>query len=233
MLQNDPEVVADFISSPIQTNEIDLYEINSYGSKMAAFYTILACWVGCTLLISILKTDIKKTKKTKNLKNYQTFFGRFMIFGIMAVLQGLIIGIGDIIMNVQVINYTLFLLTIMLSSLVFVLIVYSLTISFGKIGEAVAIVLMVLQVAGSGGTFPLELLPKFYQVFHEFMPFYPAMSALRETIGGFYQNDYMIYIGQLLCHTIIPLLLGLGFRRHIIHLKEKADESLEATDIIV
>ncbi len=233
LLQNDPAVVADFISSPIETNEINLYSINSYGSKMAAFYTILACWVGCTLLISILKTDIKRTKKNKELKNYQTFFGRFIIFAIMAILQGFIIGIGDIIMQVQVVNYQLFLLTIMFSSLVFVLIVYSLTISLGKIGEAMAIVFMVLQVAGSGGTFPLELLPRFYQIFHEFMPFYPAMNALRETIGGFYENDYIVYMLQLSCHTIIPLLLGLGFRRHIVHIKEKADKSLEKTDIII
>ena len=52
-------------------------------------------------------------------------------------------------MGVQVVNYPLFLLTIMLTSLVFMLIVYSLTISFGKVGEATAVVIMVLQVAGS------------------------------------------------------------------------------------
>ena len=71
--------------------------------------------------------------------------------------------VGDIIMGVQVVNYPLFLLTIMLTSLVFMLIVYSLTISFGKVGEATAVVIMVLQVAGSGGTFPIELLPGFIE----------------------------------------------------------------------
>lgn len=136
LLENKPNDVADFISTPIATNEIDLYEINSYGSKMAPFYTVLASWVGCTLLVSIVKTDIKKDKKLGEIKPYQAFFGRFMTFGILAVLQGLVIGVGDIIMGVQVINYPLFLLTIMLTSLVFMLIVYSLTISFGKVGEA-------------------------------------------------------------------------------------------------
>ena len=233
LLENKPNDVADFISTPIATNEIDLYEINSYGSKMAPFYTVLASWVGCTLLVSIVKTDIKKDKKIGEIKPYQAFFGRFMTFGILAILQGLVIGIGDVIMGVQVVNYPLFLLTIMLTSLVFMLIVYSLTISFGKVGEATAVVIMVLQVAGSGGTFPIELLPGFFQKLQPIMPFYPAMNALRETIGGFYGNNYIMYIGALLLHTIIPLLIGLVFRRPIIKIKQELSEKLEETDLIV
>lgn len=233
LLENTPNDVADFISTPIATNEIDLYEIESYGSKMAPFYTVLASWVGCTLLVSILKTDIKKDKKIGEIKPYQAFFGRFILFSILAMLQGLVIGIGDIIMGVQVINIPLFLLTTTLTSLVFMLIVYSLTISFGKVGEATAVVIMVLQVAGSGGTFPIELLPAFFQKLQPIMPFYPAMNALRETIGGFYGNNYIMYIGALLLHTIIPLLIGLVFRRPIIKLKKELSEKLEETDIIV
>ena len=207
--------------------------IKALDSTMAPFYTVLASWVGCTLLVSIVKTDIKKDKRLGDIKPYQAFFGRFMTFEILAVLQGLVIGVGDIIMGVQVVNYPLFLLTIMLTSLVFMLIVYSLTISFGKVGEATAVVIMVLQVAGSGGTFPIELLPGFFQKLQPIMPFYPAMNALRETIGGFYGNNYIMYIGALLLHTIIPLLIGLVFRRPIIKFKQELSEKLEETDLIV
>lgn len=233
LLQNSPNDIADFISTPVETNEIDIYEIESYGSKMAPFYTVLASWVGCTLLVSILKTNIKKEKELGELKPYQEFFGRFVLFGILAILQGLVIGIGDIILGIQVINWPLFLLTTMLTSLVFMLIVYSLTISFGKVGEATAVVIMVLQVAGSGGTFPIELLPRFFQILQPYMPFYPAMNALRETIGGFYGNNYIMYIMGLLCHTIIPLIIGLILRKPIMKMKAGLSEKLEETDIIV
>ena len=230
LLQNTPEDVADFISKPIKTSQIDLYPIEDYGSKMAPFYTILAAWVGCTLLVSILKVDVEKDKRTKP---YQAFFGRFLLFGTIAAIQGLVIGIGDIVMGVQVLNVPLFLLAIMLSSVVFMLIVFSLTISFGKVGEAMAVVLMVIQVAGSGGTFPIELLPNFFQNFQPFMPFYPAMNAVRETVGGFYGATYLANIGLLLCHTIIPLGLGLVIRKPIMKLKAAADESIEETGVIV
>jgi len=172
-------------------------------------------------------------RKGKELKNYQKFLGRFLLFGCMAMIQGLVIGIGDILLKVQVINIPLFLLTIMVSSVVFMLFIFSLTASFGKVGEALTIVIMVLQVAGSGGTYPIELLPRAFAVLQPIMPFYPAMNVLRETIGGFYKNYYIYYMCMLLMHTIIPLLLGLIFRNPVIHLKEKLDRELERTGIII
>ena len=184
------------------------------------------------LLTSILKVDIKRTKKNSKVKPYQLFFCRFMLFGLIAMLQGLVIGLGDLFLQVQTANWFLFLLTLMLSSLVFVLIIYSLTITFGKIGQALAIVIMVLQVVGSGGTFPVELLPRGFQLLQPFMPFHPAMNAARETIGGFYQFDYIHYILILLCHTIIPLLLGLVVRNYTMDIKEKVEEELENTNVI-
>ena len=184
------------------------------------------------LLTSILKVDIKRTKKNSKVKPYQLFFGRFMLFGLIAMLQGLVIGLGDLFLQVQTANWFLFLLTLMLSSLVFVLIIYPLTITFGKIGQALAIVIMVLQVVGSGGTFPVELLPRGFQLLQPFMPFHPAMNAARETIGGFYQFDYIHYILILLCHTIIPLLLGLVVRNYTMDIKEKVEEELENTNVI-
>ena len=211
LLKNKPQDIADFLSSPVDTNEIDVYSVEIYGSKMAPFYSILACWVGCTILTAILKINLKETEITKDAKHYQKFFGRFILFGILAMIQGLVIGIGDLFLQVETVNSFLFLITLMLSSLIFVLIIYSLAFAFGKIGQALSIVIMVLQVAGSGGTFPIELLPRTFQLLQPFMPFYPAMNAARETIGGFYENDYIKYILILLCHAIIPLILGLVF----------------------
>ena len=148
------------------------------------------------------------------------------------MIQGLVIGIGDLFLRVETINAFLFLLTLMLSSLIFVLIIYSLAFTLGKIGQALSIVIMVLQVAGSGGTFPIELLPRVFKLLQPFMPFYPAMNAARETIGGFYGNDYLKYILILLCHAIIPLLLGLVISKYTESTKKKLEKELHKTDII-
>ena len=232
LLQNDPATIADFISSPVQANEIEVYAIANYGSEMAPFYSVLACWVGCTILVAVIKIDIKKSKITAKAKNYQKFLGRFLIFGSLAMLQGLVIGIGDLVLQVQTVNTPLFLITLMFSSLVFALIIYSLAAAFGKVGQALSIVLLVLQVAGSGGTFPIELLPRLFQVLQPFMPFYPSMNAVRETVGGFYQNDYLINMLILLVFFIIALVFGLIFSKHTFETKGKLQKELESTDLI-
>lgn len=232
LLQNDPEVIADFIATPVESHEIEVYPVSSYGSEMAPFYSVLACWVGCTILIAIVKVDVKKSRATAKAKNYQKFFGRFTLFGSIAMAQGLVIGLGDMILQVQMVNWPLFLITLMLSSLTFALIIYALAAAFGKVGQALSIVILVLQVAGSGGTFPIELLPRPYQILQPFMPFYPAMNAARETIGGFYSNDYQMYLAMLACHFVIALGLGLIFSKHTFSAKGKFQKSLESTGLI-
>ena len=232
LLQNSPDTIADFISSPVVANKIEIYPIATYGSEMAPFYSVLACWVGSTILVAIIAIDIKNTKITKQTKNYQKFLGRFLLFGSIAMLQGLAIGIGDLIMQVQTVNWPLFLLTLMLSSLVFSLIIYALAAAFGKIGQALAIVILVLQVAGSGGTFPIELLPQMFQFLQPFMPFAPAMNAVRETVGGFYQHDYLASIALLLVFFVIALVFGLIFSKHTFATKGKLQKELESTGLI-
>ncbi len=232
LLSNDPETIADFISTPVETHEVEVYPVTSYGSEMAPFYSILACWVGCTVLSAIVKVDVRKTKATAQAKNYQVFFGRFILFGALAMLQGLFIGIGDLILQVQTVNVPAFLATLVFASLVFATIIYSLVAVFGKVGQAISIVIMVLQVAGSGGTFPIELLPRAFQVLQPFMPFYPAMNATRETIGGFYQNDYIGYILMLACHAVLMMAIGLALSKYTAKTKEKLQKELHKTGVI-
>lgn len=231
LLQNPPETVADFVSEPVSANEVDIYATGSYGTKMSPFYIILASWVGCTILASVLKTEIEY-KNLKKVKPYQAFWGRFIIFAIIAITQGIVISTGALIMNVETQNDFLFVISTALISLIFSIIVYSLVVAFGKIGAGIAVVILVLQVAGSGGTFPIELLPNFFQNLQPFMPFNPALNMLREVIGGFYQDTYLSNLLILLSHTIIPLLLGLVFRKPIISVKEKYSKKLEQSHLI-
>ena len=76
----------------------------------------------------------------------------------------------------------LFLLGCWFSSLVFVNIIYTLTVSLGDIGKAVSVILLVVQVAGTGGTFPIEVAPSFFRAVYPLLPFTHSMAALRETV---------------------------------------------------
>ena len=73
-----------------------------------------------------------------------------------------------------------------------------------NIGMAIAVIIMVIQVAGSGGSYPVHVLPEFFQKLYNFMPFHYGMDMIRETIGGFYGHTY------LRC-AVILLLMCVGF----------------------
>jgi len=239
LMKNNPEKVADFLATPVKTNEINIFgkdvdgNILSYGSKLTPFYSTLAAWVGGVALISIVRTEVPEDMEGyKEFKNYEKFLGRFIFFGILAFGQGVIIGIGDLIIGVQALHPVAFVVTLMTCSLVYVFFIYTMAVSFGRIGHAFCIFAMVIQVAGSGGTYPIELLPRAYEIMQPIMPLYPGLNAIRETICGYYRNDYAKYMLMLLSHTIIPLLLGLIFRNPVIHLKQKFNRQLEKSHLI-
>ena len=169
-MKGDPEGYGEFFSQPVLVTTEEVYPIPNYGSAMTPFYTILAIWVGGTILVALIKVKAEP-KNLKNVKSYQLFFGRYLLFFVMGQLQALIIVLGDIyILHCQILYPGWFWLVASLASVTFTLLIYSLALSFGDVGKALAVVIMVIQIAGSGGTFPIELLPAVYRNIYIFFP---------------------------------------------------------------
>ncbi|WP_301108126.1 YhgE/Pip family protein [Sporosarcina sp.] len=182
LLQNNPQAERSFFEEPIILNENKLFPIKNYGTGMTPFYTVLAIWVGCLLLISLLSTDIHREGQ---FTAKQVYIGRLFTFGLIGLIQTLIVTVGDILLlGVTVKAPLLFILFGLLISIVFMSIVYTLVSVFGDIGKAMAIVMLVLQIAGSGGTYPVMLLPEFFQWINPILPFTYAIDLMREAVGG-------------------------------------------------
>ena len=191
LLDESPESMASFIASPVKLHENQIYPIENYGSAMAPFYSTLAIWVGAVVMAAMLKVTVSENakKRLKNPKEHQLYFGRMILMVCLGILQSALICLGDLyFLGIQCEHPLMFIITGCFSSLIYVNIIYALTVSFGDIGKAVAVVLMVMQVAGSGGTFPIECAPKFFQVVYPLLPFVHSMNAMRECIAGFYGN---------------------------------------------
>lgn len=234
MLKTDPKQLADFMSSPVSLKTEQMYPIENYGSAMSPFYTILALWVGALILVAIVHVKVQSEEGITNVKPYQQYFGRYMFFFLVGQVQTLITVLGEIFyIRIQCTSPFLYWLAAAISSLVFTILIYSLTVAFGNIGEAIAVVIMVIQVAGAGGTFPIETLPKVYQYIYKYLPFPYGMNAMRECIGGMHGADYLKYIGVMGIYVVISLgiglLLAIPFRR----MNEKIEHSKEKSDIMI
>lgn len=235
LLSGNHESISSFLASPVELNTNKLYPVENYGSSMAPFYSTLAMWVGGTILVAMLKVSISESslKGMKKVRDYQVYFGRYIVFLLIGLAQSTLIGLGDLLyLRIQCEAPFLFMLACWITSLVYVNVIYTLTVSFGDVGKAIAVILMVIQVAGSGGTFPIEVAPKIFQSVYPLMPFAHSMAALRETIGGLYGSTYWTELGYLCIFLIASLFLGLVLRKPIIKLNEKINEKLESTHLI-
>ena len=232
VLEGDPESYGEYFSAPVTVTTEAVYPIDNYGSAMAPFYSVLAIWVGMTILVSIMKVKVEP-KGLTNPKSYQLFFGRYLLFLLMNEIQAVIIVLGDIyILHCQVMYPGLFFLAAALTSLTFSLLIYSLTLSFGDIGKALAVVVMVIQIAGSSCTFPIELLPTVYQKIYIFFPFPYAINAIRETIGGMYADTYVKSLSELLIFAVVALLIGLVVRIPFVGINHYMEERMEDTKMM-
>lgn len=235
VISGDRSSISSFLAAPVSLKTHKVYEIANYGSSMAPFYSVLSIWIGGIVLVAMLKVNVseKCTEGLENVKLYQVYFGRFITFLIVGLFQSTLIALGDLLyLGIQCEHPFLFLLACWFSSIVFVNIIYTLTVSLGDIGKAVSVILLVVQVAGTGGTFPIEVAPKFFQAVYPLLPFTHSMAALRETVGGMYGMNYWIDLGKLVIFLVISLIVGLVLRKPIIKLNDAFTEKLEETKLM-
>lgn len=210
LMQNDVASLVEYLSSPANLEVVRVYALDHFGSGMAPFYTVLAIWASALLSVSLMHPHIKRRDEFPNLTSRQEYFGRYFIFFAIGQLTALITVLGNLYyIGIQCYNPFLFWLAAAMTSLVATLINYGFVFALGSTGEALSIITLVIQVAGSGGTYPVEMLPRFFQVLYGVMPFKYSMNAMRETIAGSYDGTYIKCILVLLLMAVVAILLGL------------------------
>ena len=232
-LTQDPETYGEFLSSPVQVETHQVYATENYGSAVSPFYTTLALWVGGLLLTALIKVHPDSPELVNGAKPHELFFGRYLLFFVLGQVQAVITVLGDVyLLKIQCLDKGLFMLAACFTSFVFTLLIYALTVSFGDIGKALAVVMVVIQIAGSSGTYPIELLPVFFQKVYIYFPFPYAINAMRETISGRYGSDYWRFMGVLLLFVAASLALGLFIRKPFMKLNHYMHHRMHDTDMM-
>lgn len=229
ILGGSPVVYGEYFAQVVQTTVTPVYPIANYGSAMAPFYTILSIWVGGVMLGAIFKPHARRDGLIDP-KPHELYFGRYLLFFVLSQIQTVVILLGDLfILKIQCLHPGLLFVCGAVTSFTFSLLIYSLAVSFGDVGKAIVVVVMVLQIAGSSGTFPIELLPEIFRKIYRFFPFPYAIDAMRECICGVYGSTFIVKLGQLLIFAVVALLIGLFARKPFIGVNEFMEEQLEET----
>ena len=231
-LSGDPEVYGKFFSTPVNVVTEAVYPIENYGSAVAPFYSTLAFWVGALILTAIIKVTPDKNKYP-NASQRQLYFGRYALYWVLGQFQSIVIVAGDIyFLHVQCVHPGLFFLAGSFIATTFTILIYSLVVTWGDAGKALAVVLVVIQIAGSSGTYPIELLPEFFKKVYIFFPFPYAINAIRECLCGMYKLDYLKYLGTLVVFMGVSLVIGLLIRIPFEPINHYMEERMEDTEMM-
>lgn len=231
-LSGNPEIYGEFFSEPVEIETTAVYPVENYGSAVTPFYTTLAIWVGCLILTAIIKVRPNK-ERFPEANGIEMYFGRFLLFFVLGQLQTAITVLGDLkLLHVQCVHPFYFWLACAIASLVFNLLIFSLVVTFGDAGKAAAVVIVVIQIAGSSGTYPIELLPEFFQKVYKFFPFPYAINAMRECVAGMYEHNYVIYLLELGLFLLVGLFIGILIRIPFAELNHFMEKRMEDTEMM-
>lgn len=209
ILQSNPSFMGEFISEPFDIVDEAIYEIPNYGSAMAPVYTVLSLWVGGLMLTAILKTEVTDFEGSDKLTLRQKYFGKMITFVVLALIQGLVVAVGNkLILNVYTVNTTLMILFALATSFTFSIIIYTLVAIFGNVGKALSIIFMIVQLAGSGGTYPIQVDPLIFRILQPFFPFTYSLGGFREAIAGPLASSVIIDFVVLGAIAILFILFG-------------------------
>lgn len=210
MLLN-PDDEKNFFRHPVQIKTTSLFSSPNYWSAIAPFFTVLALWTWALLASSILSVRSWRAIKEKYIRHW--YISRLLFFLIIGFFQALIVTFGNVYMlGIYVAHpWLLFLANILIISL-FHIIIFSVVFLFGKIGNVIAILLLLIQLSAWSGTFPVELTNDIFIKIHPYIPFTYAIDLLREVSLGlvevvFWKNVFIL-IFMLVWFLIIWLLLS-------------------------
>ena len=224
--------LAGFMSSPVTLTTKAVYPVSNYGSGVAPFYTNLALWVGGCVLIAIIKLEVDG-EGIGAFTATEGYFGRWLLLVVLGFVQAFIVCCGDLVLGMQCLRPELFVLAGIFTSFVYVNIIYALASAFKHIGKALVVILVIVQIPGSSGMYPIEMMPDFFQRLHPLLPFTYGISAMRETIGGMYGMDYAINLGVLAVFLAVALFIGVKLRTLMLNLNLLFDKELERTGVMI
>lgn len=232
LVGSDADQVASFMAAPVTLETQPVYPVSNYGSGVAPFYTNLALWVGGFVLIAIFKLEVDP-EGVGAFSATQGYFGRWLLMVVLGAVQALIVCVGDLALGMQCTEPALFVAAGVFISFVYVNIIYALAIAFKHIGKAIAVVLVIVQIPGSSGLYPIEMMPAFFQGLHPLLPFTYGIAAMRETVGGMHGAAYAINLGVLAVYVLAALIIGVLLRPALLNLNLLFDRHLSRTGVMI
>ena len=235
VLGSDTQVLSKALAAPVGIDRVAVFPVDNFGSAMAPLYTTLALFIGSLLILVVVKPTVPGRVRAQLVdpQPRQLFFGRFGVMAFLSLAQTTVMGLGNLLfLQVQVTHPLLFMLCFWLAGLVFTFLIYALVAAFANLGKAVAVLLLIIQVTGCGGSFPLQLLPPFIQGLSPWLPATHVVNAMRAAMFGTYGGDIWWEMGLLALFLIPAAIVGLVLRKPLAKFMSWYVEQVESSKLV-
>ena len=235
VLGSDTQVLSKALAAPVGIDRVAVFPVDNFGSAMAPLYTTLALFIGSLLILVVVKPTVPGRVRAQLVdpQPRQLFFGRFGVMAFLSLAQTTVMGLGNLLfLQVQVTHPLLFMLCFWLAGFVFTFLIYALVAAFANLGKAVAVLLLIIQVTGCGGSFPLQLLPPFIQGLSPWLPATHVVNAMRAAMFGTYGGDFWWEMGLLALFLVPAAIIGLALRKSLAKFMNWYVEQVESSKLV-
>lgn len=222
---NDSQV-GDYFFAPVKLDRHEEFPSSNYGSQVAPFYLVLCMWVGALITSVMLKTG---TSVGTRFRPHEMYMGKLALFLALSVLQTTVTMAGCFALGIDIHNPLLFLFSCYVVAAVFMTLIYSLVSLFGVVGKGIAIVLLVFQISGTGGIYPIEIMNQMFGFLYPYLPMTYAINMVREAQLGLIWANYipafLVLFGLGIVVFILSFILKRSFDKRTKYFEEKLEES--------
>ncbi|MEA5456376.1 YhgE/Pip domain-containing protein [Sinomonas sp. JGH33] len=204
------------IADPVAVNSVSQAKAATYGAGLAPFFLSLAMWVGIFMLTQAMR-PVTKRALASNAPAWKIAIGGWLPFALVAAAQATVLtAVVDFGLGLQPAHPWLMWLFIMLGGIAFSALIQGIVSLLGSAGKFVVLILLILQLVSSGGTFPWEMAPAPFQVAHAVLPMGYVVTGMRHLIYGGDLSGILPLVAGLVGYTLAGAALNiLGTRRNM------------------
>ena len=219
-------ILGEYFYSPITLEHIDEYPVDHYGDQVAPFYIVLSMWVGALITCAMVSPGTSTGTKYSPLEMY---FGKLALYLVISVFQSIVTIILCLAIGISVDNMIVFILSSIFISIVFMTLMYSFVSALGQVGKVLGILLLVFQISGTGGVYPIEIMNPIFQALYPYLPMTYAINILRESLLGLiwsnYISSFVVLLGIVIATVIVSLIIKEKADKLSHYFEDKLDES--------
>ena len=176
------ETLKEYSKEPVKVNTKEVNKISSYGTAFSPFFISIALWVGCLMMYIVLYYDKENRFKKLSIDN-NNHLQRTCLYHLIATASGILLAILlQLFLDFKITSIPLYYFSIILIANTFIAIIEFLIVNLKDVGKFVALILLVLQLAAAGGTFPIETVTKGFRWLHNLLPMSYTIDLLRESL---------------------------------------------------